>query len=189
MASFPQASPVSSTYRLTKLTNQLTPHSSLLLDNLAVIELSLPFPPFRTAKVHCSPPLEYIQSQMNHVQILALCFLKCLLILLSHLHPGLPGVLFPSGLPTIRICVCYMPNPSYPKICVKNRLFLSSARRLKLSAGSTSPGCWCHLAAPFLQSKGFTGSGSLWALELFCTLQKSICCLWGDETRSFIVFF
>jgi len=67
--------PVNNTYRLTKLTNWLNPHSSLLLDNLVVIRLSLTFPPFRTAKVYCSPPLEHIQIQMNPVRIPALCSL------------------------------------------------------------------------------------------------------------------
>jgi hypothetical protein len=48
-------------------------------------------------RVHKSPPLVHIMSQMNPINTIPL---RSISILFTHLHIGLPSGLFPSGFPT-----------------------------------------------------------------------------------------
>jgi hypothetical protein len=68
-------------------------------------------------RVHKSPPLAPILSQINPIHITP-SYLRSILILATCVRLGLPSGLFPSGFPTKILYAflypCYMPCPSHP---------------------------------------------------------------------------
>jgi hypothetical protein len=156
--------------------NTLTPWSKVLLEKLIVMQPVKKFHAFYetwrfitilTRACHWSLSWDrWIQSTPSH------CIsLRSSLILSSHLCLGLPGGLFPSGIPTQIFvwishisCVSYMPHTSHPLdliilivFCEVYKLWSSSLCSL-LRPPTTS-----SLLGPHILSTLFSNTLSLWS--------------------------